>query len=98
MGTIPVVDLVSGEVTDRETETLTLDIPADLEPSAAGLVVDADRLGRYPTVWCGTRIYSAKPVYLSRRAAGEECLVAGLEVDSSSAVCTRRYVRSMVRP
>ncbi len=95
---IAVVDLTSGKQLDREKETLTLDIPPDFDRETGGVFVDADRLGRYRTTRGETRVYSTVPKHLSHRAAGEECLVATQEVDSSGAVCTRRYWRSVVKP
>jgi hypothetical protein len=95
---IEVVDLSSGEMLEREGRTLTLDVPPDFDPGARGVFVDADRLGRYRTSGGAMRIYGAAPVRLSRRWAGEECLVAVEQVDSSDARCTRRYAHSVVKP
>ena len=95
---ISVVDLGSGKQSEREQETLTLDIPPDFDRETGGVFVGADKLGRYRTTGGETRVYSTAPSHLSDRAAGEECLVAMQEVDSSGAVCTRRYWRSVVKP
>ena len=97
-GLIAVVNLVSGEQLDREKETLTLDVPADFDRQTGGVFVDADRLGRYRTTKGETRVYGTTPSHLSRRAAGEECLVAAQGIDSSGAACTRLYWRSVVNP
>jgi hypothetical protein len=95
---IEVVDLSSGEALERERETLTLDVPPDLDPGGAGVFVDAARVGRYRTTGGAMRIYSVAPVRLFRRWAGEECLVAVEAVSSSEALCRRRYTRSVVKP
>jgi hypothetical protein len=95
---IAVVDLTSGKRLDRDRETLTLDIPLDFDRETGGVFVDADKLGRYRTREGETRVYSTVPKHLSQRAAGEECLVAAEEVDSSGSMCTRHYWRSVVKP
>jgi hypothetical protein len=95
---IAVVDLTSGKELERDKETLTLDIPLDFDRQTGGVLVDADKLGRYRTRGGETRVYSTVPKHLSDRAAGEECLVATREVDSSGPVRTRRYSRSVVKP
>lgn len=95
---IAVVDLTSGKELEREKETLTLDIPLDFDRGTGGVFVDADSLGRYRTTGGETRVYSTTPKPLSHRTAGEECLVATQEVDTSGAVCTRHYWRSVVKP
>lgn len=95
---IAVIDLTSGRRFEREKETLTLDIPLDFDRQTGGVFVDADKLGRYRTTGGETRVYSTVPKRLSDRTGGEECLVATKEVDSSGAVCTRPYWRSVVKP
>ena len=95
---IAVVNLTSGVLLERETDTLTLDIPPDFDPDTGGVFVDADRLGRYRTKAGATRVYSATPSHLSQRGAGEECLVAAQEIDSSGQASLRRYWRSLVKP
>ncbi|HUJ29535.1 MAG TPA: hypothetical protein VLW85_26120 [Myxococcales bacterium] len=95
---IAVVNLVNGEALQRENDTLTLDFPPDFDQQTGGVFVDADRLGRYRTTKGETRVYGAAPKRLSGRDAGEECLVAAQEVDSSGSVCTRLYWRSVVNP
>jgi hypothetical protein len=95
---IEVVDLSSGEALERERGTLTLDMPPDLDPGGPGVFVDAARIGRYRTTGGATRIYRAAPVRLFRRWAGEECMVALEQVDSTAELCTRCYARSVVNP
>lgn len=95
---IAVVDLTSGKQFEREQETLTLDIPPDFDRQTGGVFVDANKLGRYRTTKGETRVYSTAPKHLSHRAAGEECLVATEEVDSTGVACRRHYWRSVVKP
>ena len=95
---IAVVDLTSGELLEREQETLTVDVPADLDPGTTALLVDANRLARYRTAAGATRVYLARPRMLWQRGTGEECLVASQEVEFNGAACVRRYSRSLVKP
>jgi hypothetical protein len=95
---IAVVDLTSGTVLNREKDTLTLDIPTGFDRDTGGVFVNADKLGRYRTADGRTLVYSTAPKHLSHRSAGEECLVAHREVDSTGASCTRRYWLSVVEP
>jgi hypothetical protein len=95
---IAVVDTTSGTLSDRDGETLTLDLPLDFDRNTGGVFVDADKLGRYRTSEGQTCVYVTAPKHLSRRSAGEECLVATPQVDSSGAACTRRYWLSVVEP
>jgi hypothetical protein len=77
---IPVVDLVTGEVIDRTSRTLTLDLPPDFERTSAvvSLVVSLDQQshGRYLATDGKEREYSVFPRPLSWRARGEDCLIA----------------------
>jgi hypothetical protein len=79
---IGVVDLSSGAITSRQQDSLTLDIPSDLDPIAGVVSLNAAKLGNYVTNSGERREYSARPVLLSRRAPGEECLVASAEIDA----------------
>jgi hypothetical protein len=93
---IGVLDLASGTVAHRRWDSLTLDIPSDLDSVTGGVSLDADSLGRYVATGGESRVYFASPTHLSRRAHGEECLVAAAEIDRSGATCTRRYRISMI--
>ncbi len=93
---IGVVDLASGTVANRRRDSLTLDIPSDFDWVTGGVTLDADSLGRYVATGGGSRVYFATPKRLSRRARGEECLVAALDIDTSGVTCTRRYRVSMI--
>ena len=74
--TIPVVDLTSGRVTDRTSNTLTLDVPADFDRSACVASVDAQSRAHYLSTVGTTLVNTAHPRPLSWRVRGEECLVA----------------------
>lgn len=97
---IAVVDLSSGIVSNRKTETLTLDVPSGFNRNNGrrGVSVDADKLGRYLTLEGKSRVYATAPKYLSRRLPGEECMVATPEVDSTGTACKRHYWLSLVEP
>jgi hypothetical protein len=73
---IPVVDLTTGEVTNRISRTLTVDVPPDLERSSAVVSLDAKSHGRYLATDGKEHEYSVYPRPLSWRARGEECLIA----------------------
>jgi hypothetical protein len=73
---IPVVDLNTGEITNRISSTLTLDVPADLERSSAVVSLDPQSHGRYLATDGKQHEYSVYPRPLSWRARGEECLIA----------------------
>jgi len=73
---IAVVDLVSGEVVDRPSTTLTLDVPPDLERPSGVVSLDPQSHGHYVATDGKKREYSVFPRPLSWRAFGEECLIA----------------------
>jgi hypothetical protein len=80
---IGVVDLSSGAIASCRQDSLTLDIPFDLDPSAGVVSLEGKRLGHYVSRSGERREYSARPVLLSRRVPGEECLVASTELDGN---------------
>jgi hypothetical protein len=94
---IEIVDLTSGAITNRTADTLTLDVPADLDWQTGGVSIDADRIVRYFAAGAARRLYIGSPRQLSGRAAGEECLVAVERLDYGSAGCVDRYSLSVVR-
>jgi hypothetical protein len=99
---IEIVDLISGVITNRNANTLTLDVPADLDWQTGGVSIDANRIVRYSAVGAARRLYVGNPRLLSGRSVGEKCLVAGepLEVGSLGGqrdTCLRRYSLSVVR-
>jgi hypothetical protein len=94
---ISVVDLSTGMVANRESDTLTLDVPPGFDGKNGSVSVDADSLGRYRTVEGQSRVYVTAPKYLSLRSPGEECLVATAKVHSTGgAVGTHLYLLSLV--
>jgi hypothetical protein len=74
--TIAVVDLTSGRVTDRASDTLTLDVPADFDRSACIASVDGRSRAHYLSTAGTNLVNPAHPRPLSWRVRGEECLVA----------------------
>ena len=93
---ISIVDLGSGRIADRRRDSLTLDIPPDLDWVTGGVSLDADSLGRYIAAGGEHRVYFASPRRLSVRTRGEECLVAATDIDTSGETCRRTYRVSMV--
>jgi hypothetical protein len=73
---IAVVDLTTGEISNRISSTLTLDVPADLERSSAVVSLDPQSHGRYLATDGKEHEYSVYPRPLSWRARGEDCLIA----------------------
>src|SRR6202022_2720459 len=76
--TIAVLDLVNGKITDRASDTLTLDVPADFDRSAGVATVDA-RSRHYLSTGGSTLLNPAHPRPLSWRGRGEECLGGGAQ-------------------
>ena len=81
MKMIAVVDLSTGCIQERRRNTLTLDIPHDLDWKTGGVSVDANSLGHYFT--CGGQL-------------GANCLVADDLTGRASGSCLRRYRLSAV--
>jgi hypothetical protein len=94
---IEIFDLVSGAIKNRTADTLTLDVPADLDWQTGGVSIDSERIVRYFAAGAARRLYVGSPKRLSGRVVGEECLVAVEHLDSESAACLRRYSLSVVR-
>lgn len=78
---IPVVDLSSGKVIDRASDTMTLDVPPDFDRSAFVASVDAQSRARYLSTTGSTLVNSSHPRPLSWRVRGEECLVAPTRIN-----------------
>jgi len=98
MRTVSVVDLISGLVARRHGETLTLDLPADLDRGTGGVSVDADRLGGYFAAGGTRHVYGARPTRLATRTRGEECLVADEEIAVGGDRAVRRYRLCAIEP
>jgi hypothetical protein len=94
---IEIVDLTSGAITNRKADTLTLDVPADLDWQTGGVSIDPERIVRYFAAGAARRLYVGSPRHLSGRVVGEECLVAVEHLERQSADCLRRYSLSVVR-
>jgi hypothetical protein len=73
---IPVIDLSSGRVTDRKSDTRTLDVPPDFDRSACVATVDGHARAHYLSTSGSTLVNLAPSRPLSWRVRGEECLVA----------------------
>jgi len=74
---ITVVDLLSGAITARQSDTRTLDVPADLDPESSVAALDGQSVASYRAA-SGKNIRCAvHPRPLSWRVRGEECLIAG---------------------
>ncbi|GAC1535425.1 MAG: hypothetical protein NVS2B9_00660 [Myxococcales bacterium] len=73
--TISVLDLATGKVTERASDTPTLDVPADFDRSACLASAGASRVHYLSTA--GSRLLNrVHPRPLSWRVRGEECLLA----------------------
>jgi len=93
---IEIVDLSNGAITNRKPDTLTLDVPADLDWMTGGVSVDADRIVRYFAAGAARRLYIGRPRRLAGRVVGEECLVAVECAESENARSLLRYALSIV--
>ena len=96
MKTIAVVDLSTGCIQERRRNTLTLDIPHDLDWKTGGVSVDANSLGHYFTCGGQRLVYATMPTLLSGRELGAKCLVADDLTGRASGSCLRRYRLSVV--
>src|SRR4051794_394283 len=74
--TITVIDLATGQVAQRASDTNTLDVPADFDRTAGVASVDARARAHYLSTAGTTLINAAHPRPLSWRIRGEQCLVA----------------------
>ena len=93
---IGIVDLSTGVIKNREANTLTLDIPADLDRVTGGVSVDAERIVRYFAAGGARRLYIGRPSQLSGRVLGEECLVANEDIASEGYASLWRYDLSIL--
>jgi hypothetical protein len=96
MKTIGIVDLTSGVVSERDRETLTLDVPTDLDRATGGISVDADKLGVYFAPGGERHVYATRPLQLSARAGEREFLVADEEIQAGGDRAVRRYRLSAI--
>jgi hypothetical protein len=86
--TIAVLDVINGKITDRASDTLTLDVPADFDRSAGVASADA-RSRHYLSTGGSTLLNPAHPRPLSWRVRGEECLVANNAKGNAESVAYR---------
>ena len=93
-GRITILDLASGEPSERSGDTLTLDVPPDLPRAGAVAVADGGR-GRYLAVDGHDVVYRAVLRPLRWRACGETCLVAR---SGGSKRRTRQFRLSRIDP
>jgi hypothetical protein len=93
-GRIAVLDLASGEPSERSGDTLTLDVPTGLPTASAVSVVDGLR-GHYLAADGHGVVYGVvfRPLYW--RASGETCLVART---GGSKRRTRQFRLSRIQP
>jgi hypothetical protein len=96
MKTIAVVDLSTGCIQERRRNTLTLDIPHDLDWRTGGVSVDANALGHYFALGGQRLVYATIPTLLSGRDLGANCLVADDLAGGGSESSLRRYRLSAV--
>jgi hypothetical protein len=81
---ITLVDLRTGAVSARPSDTRTLDVPGDLDPDTAVAALDAQSHAQYRALSGKDVSRSVHPRPLSWRVEGEECLVAEEGVASSA--------------
>jgi hypothetical protein len=91
---IPIVDLKTGEVLLRSSDTSTLDIPGDLDRDR-GVASLLKSYAHYFSTTGKSVIGAAFPRPLSWRVRGEECLVANLP-EATRERCS--YTLSAVEP
>jgi hypothetical protein len=73
---IPIVDLATGAIMDRLSNTPTLDLPEDFDRSKAAAEVDGRSRVQYRSVSGKNVVCPTLPRPLSWRVHGEECLVS----------------------
>jgi hypothetical protein len=78
---IPIVDLTSGAISTRPSNTPTLDVPQDFDQGTPSAEFDVQSRVRYLSVEGKKVVRPVFPRPLSWRVHGEECLVS----DQSSA-------------
>jgi len=92
------VDLSTGCIQERRRNTLTLDIPHDLDWRTGGVSVDANSFGHYFAASGQRLVYATMPTLLSGRELGASCLVADDPTGRASETRLRRYRLSAVEP
>ena len=80
---IAIVALGSGEVQERPSDTLTIDVPPDFDRPSGVVSLDAQSHGHYIATDGKSREYRTFARPLSFRIRGEECLVVDRSKRSS---------------
>jgi hypothetical protein len=88
---IEIVDLRDGRILQRPGDTPTLDVPIDFVRPDGVVSLDSESRGHYIASDGKTREYPASLRPLSRRARGEECLIA--DTTGRAAARTRNLYR-----
>ena len=82
---ISVVDLSTGKISFRPSDTRTLDVPGDFDRQTAGASLDAWSRARYQSIEGRSLLCAAFLRPLSWRVYGEECLVADRATPATAA-------------
>jgi hypothetical protein len=73
---ITVVDLKTGAVSARQSDTRTLDVPGDLDAETGAAVLDSQSHALYRAATGKDMRCAVHPRPLSWRVRGEDCLIA----------------------
>jgi hypothetical protein len=92
---IAVVDLSTGEIIERTSTTLTLDLPPDFERASVVVTLDELSHGHYLATDGKEREYCVFPRPLSWRARGEDCLIADRRPRKSSSIAGTYRLRAV---
>ena len=84
---ITIVDLKTGAVSARASDTRTLDLPVDFDLESAVAALDARSHVRYRSTRGNDISILVHPRPLSRRVRGEECLIADDGAASAYSLC-----------
>lgn len=95
--TIAVVDLASGEVVQRASDTATLDVPADFDRTTTSARLEGGAHLHFANA-PGSQV--VRPVFtrpLSWRVRGEECLIAEERERKTAHAATRFHLSAIER-
>jgi hypothetical protein len=92
---ITLVDLVTGAVTARPSDTCTLDVPVDFAPEASAAALDGRSKALYRAASGKDVSRAVHPRPLSWRVQGETCLVAE---EGAAAAGEGRYTLCAIEP
>jgi hypothetical protein len=89
---ITVVDLKTGAVSARRSDTRTIDVPRDFDPETTGAVLDGQSHALYRAASGKDVKCAVHPRPLSWRVRGEDCLIAedgaGIGAAGQFTLCT----------